>query len=121
LWRAGRLHEIEDSVRDLFTSANDDIVRIILTKSHLIRGPHIPASFTHFLTHVAIWHAYLKTNHRGVPFSQEEFPEAYHTDKFEQEIIDTTEVLKRELDELYAKYALTSPFAQNKGADEQTL
>jgi hypothetical protein len=109
LWAVGRLDEIDDSISGLFTSANDDIVRIILTKSHLIRGPRIPASFTHFLTHVAVWHAYLKTSHRGIPFSQTEFPEAYFPTEFEPEIASTTESLKRELDELYAKYALADP------------
>lgn len=104
LWINGRLDEIDENIRTLFTSANDDIVRIILTESHLIRGHEIPKSFAHFLTHVAIWHAYLKTPHKGVPFSQSEFPEAYYPNDFEQEIVTTTEVLKRELDDLHRKY-----------------
>jgi hypothetical protein len=111
LWEKGRLREIEGDTRELFTIANDEIVRIILTKSHLVQGDEIPKSFTHFLTHVAIWHAYLKTPHKGVPFEKEEFPEAYYPDGFEREIFTTTESLKRELDDLHHKYGLQAKSA----------
>ena len=106
LWKAGRLHEIEGATRELFITANNRIVEIILTRSHLIRGPEIPESFTRFLTHVAVWHAYAETPHKGVPFSREQFPEAFSPDGFEKEIVSTTEGLKRELDELYHRYGL---------------
>ncbi len=107
----GRLKAIEADTRELFTAANDEIVRIILTNSHLIQGNEIPKSFTHFLTHVAIWHAYLKTPHKGVPFKQDEFPEAYYPDGFEHEIFAITETLKRDLDELHQKYGVQAKSA----------
>ncbi len=106
LWTEGRLDEIEGDIEALFTTANDEIVHIILTKSHLVRGPSIPESFTLFLTHVAVWHAYLKTDHKGIPLTKEEFPQAYYPEGFEDEIIDTTESLKREIDKLYARYGV---------------
>lgn len=106
LWGKGRLHEVEADITSLFLEANNRIVEIILSKSHLIHGDQIPDSFTQFLTHVAVWHSYLKTPHRGVPFSKEEFPEAYYPDDFEREIFQVTELLKRELDELYRQYGL---------------
>jgi hypothetical protein len=106
LWTKGRLDEVEGDIRTLFTTANEEIVRIILTKSHLVRGPSIPESFTLFLTHVAVWHAYLKTTHKGVPLSRQEFPEAYYPDDFAREIVETTESLKREIDDLYGRYGV---------------
>ena len=90
----------------MFVSANDRMVEIILTRSHLIRGPRIPDSFTRFLTHVAVWHAYAKTNFNGVPFSRQQFPEAFYNNDFEEEIVSATESLKRELDDLYRLYGL---------------
>jgi len=53
------------------------MVRIILTKAHLIDGHVIPKSFTDFLIHAAIWHAYRETPHKGIPRPSLEFPEAY--------------------------------------------
>lgn len=105
-WEQGRLDEITTDLETLFVNANNRIVDIVLNKSHLIRGDEVPASFIHFLTHVAVWHAFLKTKHKGVPFAKEEFPEAYYNDNFEREIIETTQTLKRELDGLYHRYGL---------------
>lgn len=105
-WAKGKLKEITSDVESLFVDANNQILNILLNKSHLIQGNKIPDSFIHFLTHVAVWHAFLKTNHKGVPFSKEEFPEAYYNDEFENEIFNTTESLKLELDGLYHHYGL---------------
>lgn len=106
LWVEGRLDEIEPDINRLFVEANDAIVAIILGKSHLVAGARVPDSFTRFLTHVAVWHGYMKTEHGGVPLSQEEFPEAYYPADFEEEIVTTTERLKEELFELHNKYGL---------------
>lgn len=102
---------------DLFIKANDDIVQIILTKSHLIDGDVIPSSILHYLTHVAVWDAYLVQNLTGVPFSEAEFPEAFYTNLFESDIIRTTERLKRELYELYHKLGIPSS-ARPASADQ---
>lgn len=108
LWTAGRLHEIEKDVCELFVKSNDAITQLLLTKSHLIRGDTIPKSFTDFLTHVAVWHAFLRTEHGGIPLSVADFPEAYFPIPFREEIFATTEALKRELDTLYRTYGLES-------------
>lgn len=108
LWMEDRLTEIDDEINRLFVEANDTIVKIILQKSHLVAGDRIPESFTRFLTHVAVWHGYMKTEHRGVPLTQEEFPEAYYPVDFEEEIFTTTERLKKELFELHNSYGLLS-------------
>nr|WP_315428160.1 hypothetical protein [uncultured Albidiferax sp.] len=106
LWDEGRLDEIESDINKLFVAANEAIVAIILTKSHLIAGDKIPESFTRFLTHVAVWHGYMGTEHGGVPLSDKEFPEAYYPEEFEDEIFATTERLKKELFELHNRYGL---------------
>jgi len=106
LWKDGRLYEVEDEMRTLFKAANEDMVRIILTKSHLVRGPTIPKLFTQYLTHVAVWHAYLNTSHKTLPFPREEFPEAFFPEEFVSEVVQTTEALKRELDDLYKRYGV---------------
>ncbi len=67
LWQDGRLHEIDSTIRDLFFKANEIISEIILTKPHLVDGNVIPDSFVNFLTHVTIWHGYLKITNDGVP------------------------------------------------------
>lgn len=105
-WEEGRLEEIALDLESLFVEANNRIADIILTRSHLIRGPEIPAAFINFLTHVAVWDAFLKTKHKGVLLSEEQFPEAYYSDEFEKEIFNTTQSLKRELDRLYQRYGL---------------
>jgi hypothetical protein len=108
LWQQGRLDEIDASLRELFIDANNQIVDIVLTRAHLVDGATIPESFTRFLTHVAVWHGYLKTPHRGVPVGKDDFPEAYYPVGFDQEIFETTERLKRELYELHGRYGLLS-------------
>lgn len=108
LWTEGRLEEISAAIDKLFIEANDAIVTIILQKSHLVAGDRIPDSFTRFLTHVAVWHGYMGSEHQGVPLSQAEFPEAYYPTEFEEEIFATTERLKIELYELHNRYGLLS-------------
>ena len=108
-WENERLDEINSDLETLFVTANNRIVEIILNKSHLISGDEIPGSFVDFLTHVAVWHAFLKTKHKAVPFEKEDFPEAYYNNEFEQEIFRTTKSLKLDLDNLYRRYGLINP------------
>ena len=109
-WMEGKLNHIEPQLRKMAANANNMIVDIILTKSHLIEGKEIPPSFIHFLTHVEIWHAYLETEFKGVPFPQTEFPEAYYPIEFEKDVYSTAEALKNQLQSLYQQYGLiTSP------------
>ena len=97
LWTQGKLDEIDSEIAVLFREQNDIIARIILGKSHLIDGETIPETFTSFLTHVAVWHGFEKTIHKGVPLTELEFPEAYYPENFETEIFRVTEHLKRDL------------------------
>jgi len=106
LWIERKLDEIDASVSELFREQNDRITKIILEKAHLVDGESIPSSFTRFLTHVAVWHGYVNTEHQGVPHTEAEFPDAYYPDSFEEEIFETTERLKKELYQLHDRYGL---------------
>ena len=105
LWNAGKLQAISDAAVEVICDSNNRIADIILSKCHLIQGDKIPESYTHFLTHVAIWHAFLKSPLRGWPETPA-LPEAYYTTDFEKDIYGTTETLKRELYQLYQRYGL---------------
>jgi len=95
VWKEGRLGEIDEPIRDLLQEGNDQMVRIILTKAHLIDGDVIPTSFTDFLIHAAIWHAYRKTTQKGIPRSSLEFPQAYFPPQFNRDIDGAMVRLKR--------------------------
>ena len=105
-WREGKLKDIEPQFWALARRTNHEIEEISLTKSHLIDGNEIPISFIQFLTHVPIWHAFMETVHGTVPFSPQEFPEAYYADEFEKDLYATTERLKRDLQSLYRRFGL---------------
>jgi len=106
LWEKDRLVDIDFAVNKLLIDGNNAIVEIILKKSHLVAGPKIPESFIRFLTHVAVWHSYMETEHKGVPLSKSDFPEAYYPTEFEDEIVATTERLKTELFDLHSRFGL---------------
>jgi hypothetical protein len=107
LWSTGKLPKTEQAAIQHIRRANDRIVEILLTKSHLIEGDAIPQSFNRFLTHVAIWHAYLDTP--GADWaSWNILHEAHYDPTFEASVYASTESLKRQLDELYKQYGLTA-------------
>jgi hypothetical protein len=118
LWREGKLAEVEASFWSLAFSTNETIETLILDKSHLIEGDHIPDSFIQFLTHVPIWHWFGETAHHVPTLSPEEFPEAYYSEQFERDIYQTTERLKRELHELYRRFGLVAPEPDRLGNAE---
>jgi hypothetical protein len=107
LWSEQRLggrrnHEALAAIR----SANNRIVELILTKSHLIDGDQIPEYFGRFLTHVSVWHAFLD-DPKSDWSVYEELRMAHYDMTFEHEVFCTTESLKRELNDLRRR--LSSP------------
>jgi len=105
LWNKGKLETIDEAAKKVMRDSNDRIVEIILTKSHLIQGDQIPKSYTQFLTHVPVWHAFL--DHPSKNWSAyQKLPEAFYDTAFEQEVYATTEQLKRDLYQLYQEYGL---------------
>jgi len=108
LWKVGKLKEIEPDFWTLARHTNNEIERLIINNSHLIDGPVIPDSFVRFLIHVPIWHAFMDSERGRVPFTPEEFPEAYYHGSFEVDVYETTSRLKRELQDLYGRFGLLS-------------
>lgn len=107
LWRQGKLASVEVDVLALFVQANESNVQTILNQSQWIDGDAIPESYIRYLTHVAIWHPYLRRNPPEIPpYEREGFQDGQYPDDFEQAIVATTEKLKRELRELYKNYGL---------------
>lgn len=104
LWNEGRLKSIEAAAKQVIRESNDRIVEIILAKCHLIDGDCIPASYTRFLTHVPIWHAFLDAPGNWNDYHN--LTEALYDMDFEREIYSTTEKLKRELHQLHSAYGL---------------
>jgi hypothetical protein len=100
LWNEGKVKELDDAFIRVIRDSNNRIVDIILSKSHLISGNMIPESYTSFLTHVAVWHAFWDSpNSDWSAYAC--LPKAHYDMNFEEELFRTTEKLKQELDDLY--------------------
>ena len=108
LWNQRRLGRVDSHAVHQIRDANNRIVEIILTKSHLIAGDSIPATYSQFITHVTIWHAFLDTP-RADWSIYAKLPAAQYDIRFEENIFGTTEELKRRLSVLYRHFGLTSP------------
>jgi hypothetical protein len=104
----GRGREIDMALKEVIYESNNRVVELILNRAHLIRGAEIPPSYTRFLTHVAVWHAFLKSPDPDWSAFQE-LPEAHYRTDFEEDIFRTTKDLKQELENLYQEYGLRSP------------
>jgi hypothetical protein len=111
LWGGGSVRDVDDAIVGVIRDSNSRIVEIILTKSHLIRGNTIPESHTRFLTHVAVWHAFWSNPNRDWS-TYASLRDAHYDREFENEIFQTTEELKQELEGLYQQYG----FRENGGA-----
>jgi hypothetical protein len=100
----GRLDSILDQFWEMARATNRRIEEILLSKSHLIEGV-MPESFIQFLVHVPLWDAFMNTPQK-LPPPKEIFPEAYYSESFEVEVYATTERLRSELRDLYARSGL---------------
>lgn len=89
-------------VESLFMPRNEQILNLLMTKTHLIEGPSFPGSYVQFLNHHNSWkmkHSRWKSD--GVAYSWHsnvDWPEA-----FEREVISTFETLKRRHAQLLGK------------------
>lgn len=105
LWLAKKLNGINMPLLKLFKEQNDEIMRLLATKTHLIDGPEIPPSFIRFSTCVTIWNLYTSTTpEHAQPPEVEALAETKFPDDFMVEIYSTTERLKREIDTLHKQY-----------------
>jgi hypothetical protein len=105
LWSAGKLSGTDQAVIQHIRRANDRVVEILLTKSYLMEGDVIPQSFNQFLTHAALWHAYMDAPDADWE-SWRTLQEAHYDRAFETTVYASTEDLKRQLSELYEQYGL---------------
>lgn len=103
LWNQRKLGRADRAVVAAIRKANDRIVEIILSKSHLMEGEAIAEYIPRFLTHVAIWHAYLDDPAADWS-SYERLPEAHYDAAFEDEVFSTTATLRKQLVDLHARY-----------------
>jgi hypothetical protein len=106
LWTSERISGPgKQKILSVVRAANDRIVNILITRSHLIRGAAIPESHARFLTHVAVWHAY-QDDPQANWKEFEQIREAHYDMEFEREVFQETEQLKKELAELYTRYGI---------------
>ncbi|MEW6494571.1 MAG: hypothetical protein AB1589_18940 [Cyanobacteriota bacterium] len=113
MWNQGKVGSVDKLIVEIIRDSNNRIVDIILAKSHLIDGDGISESYTRFLTHVAVWHAFWDTPDRDWS-DYAQLRDAQYDSEFEKEIFQTTEKLKQELYVFYQEYGLpASQWAQN--------
>ncbi len=113
MWIQGEVGSVDKIIVEIIRDSNNRIVDIILAKSHLIDGAGISESYTHFLTHVAVWHAFWDTPDRDWS-DYARLRDAQYDFEFEKEIFQTTEKLKQELYVFYQEYGLpASKWEQN--------
>jgi hypothetical protein len=105
MWNQGRVGSVDKTIVEIIRDSNNRIVDIILTKSYLIDGAGISESYTRFLTHVAVWHAFWDTPDRDWS-DYDQLRDAQYSFDFEKEIFQTTENLKQELYDFYKEYGL---------------
>jgi hypothetical protein len=105
LWNNGKLGGTEKEIVASIRKANNKIVDIILAKSYLIRGDKIPEDYTRYLTHVAIWHAYLDDPNANWS-EYRKLRESHYDLNFEKGVFKETEELKKELNALYHQYGI---------------
>jgi hypothetical protein len=104
---AGKLQDIDKDVIALFRADNKEVIRILATKVHLAEGSIIPEHFVHFATSVAIWNIYTARDvEHYVPDRVAALPEVKYPEEFDKYIAETTERLKRRLNELYESNVL---------------
>ena len=107
LWMAGQFEEVNQQVITLFQQQNDEIIKILKTKAHLIDGRDFPPEFVHFMTSATVWGMFCaRPDAPYLPddvtaLAQVKWPQA-----FEDHIYMKTEELKQKLDDLLIQYRI---------------
>jgi hypothetical protein len=112
LWRLlsdGKIGSIRDPVMDLFREQNQMILKLLQTKFDLVEGATIPPSFAKYATSVTLFNLGTTSGpNNNNPPDVASLEEAAWPHEFFDDILATTEKLKRCLDELYAEARLHS-------------
>jgi hypothetical protein len=108
LFLEGQLQDINTEVIALFRRQNEEIVRLIATKSHLIDGNSIPTAFMRFTTSVTLWDLYTaRPDQPWFPEHIKQLPLAQWPEEFQSHVYAKTEELKAIVAGLYKKYGIT--------------
>jgi hypothetical protein len=106
LWLDGRFQEINAAIVKRFQTNNEEMVKILATKAHLIDGPVMPEVFTRFTSNTILWNLY--TSRPNAPYYPEhikKLPIADFPDDFRTYIYGKTEEIKRIIDTLHHRHS----------------
>ena len=107
IFMARKLQDINKDVIAVFRRNNEEVLRILATKLHLVEGSELPDHFAHWATSVTLWNIYTAREHEPwVPDEVAALPQLKYPDEFDSYISATTEQLKQRLDELYKRYVI---------------
>ncbi|MDI4231452.1 hypothetical protein OZ411_01315 [Bradyrhizobium sp. Arg237L] len=106
LWLEKKTPEINFKVKQLLTKQNEFMRDLLIRKAHLIEGAQMPESINRFATSTLIFDLYASPTEDGyVPEPLRSDPRTVYPENFDKHIIETTERLKKRIDQLHAKYS----------------
>lgn len=105
LWRAGKLHHVNDALKARLREQNECMLNIIRTKAHLIDESTFPYELARFMTSVTIWNLYT-SQQDGLPPEVAELRESTFPTEFQEYIYAKTKDLKAKLENLYRTYGV---------------
>jgi hypothetical protein len=106
LWMEGKMNEKNLDIKQLFSTHNEKIRELMVSKAHLIEGSVMPESFKRFSTCTLIFDLYAATTNEGeVPPHLKADPRAAYPLDFNDHIYRVTEALKARIETLNAEYA----------------
>jgi hypothetical protein len=104
VWMDRKMQEVNLDVKKLFSTQNQILRDLIISKSHLIDGAQMPKSFVRFFTSTLVFDLYAARSDAGSVPDHLKGVAAY-PDAFRDHIIETTERLKARIEMLHAKFA----------------
>ena len=108
IWIEGKLQSINKEIIELFRGQNEEMLRIISTKAHLVDGDTIPDVFTHFMTSVTIWNFFtMRPDKPWIDPNVADLPQTKFPTEFRDYIFSKTQELKRRLDHLHEVFRVT--------------
>jgi hypothetical protein len=119
LWMEGKTAAINLPIKKRLAEQNKCIRDLLISKAHLIEGSEMPESMKRYATSTIIFDLYAAPTEEGnVPEPLRSDPRTVYPFKFDEHIIETTERLKKRIDELHAKYAQPLPHLPPPAAED---
>jgi len=98
----GKIQSIRDPLMDRIRTENDMMLKLLQTKFDLVEGESIPECFATFATAILFFNLGTKIGLNNMsPLDVHALKESEYPRKFYEYIYETTEKLKRRLEELY--------------------